>query len=105
MLVLNRSKSRIRIIRGIDSEAKYITVRGYPAKLMVWAVWKDFKRPFVRVTASLTAIGYQNLQAEYSLFELLNGWYGKAASFSSKLLEGKQNFCCAHVTGPRRHRI
>ena len=80
MLVLNPTKSRIRIIRGIDSEAKYISVRGYPAKLMVWAaVGKDFKSPLVRVTASLTAIGYQHLLTESSIFELLNGRYGKAA--------------------------
>ena len=52
----------MRIIRGVDSESKFIDVKGYPAKLMVWAaISRDFKSSLIRIRGGLTAIEYQNL--------------------------------------------
>ena len=80
MLVLNPSKKRLRVIRGVDVSDKFIDVAGYPAKVMVWAaVGRDFKSPLVRVTASLTAKEYQLLLSNCKIFELLDARYGKFA--------------------------
>ena len=36
ILVLNPEKQKIRVIRGVDVDAKFCEVRGYPHKVMVW---------------------------------------------------------------------
>ena len=80
MLVLNPTKKRVRIIRGVDSESKFIDVKGYPAKLMVWAaISRDFKSSLIRIRGGLTAIEYQNLLRENRIFELLNDRFGQSA--------------------------
>lgn len=36
MLVLNPVKQKIRVVRGVDVEANFSEVRGYPQQVMVW---------------------------------------------------------------------
>ena len=80
MLVLNPLKKKLRVIRGVDAEEKFVDVTGYPAKVMVWAaVGRNFKSPLVRVTGTLTASEYQKLLSECKIFELLDERYGKFA--------------------------
>ena len=65
MLVLNPLKKKLRVIRGVDADEKFVDVTGYPAKVMVWAaVGRNFKSPLVRVTGTLTASEYQKLLSE-----------------------------------------
>ena len=50
MLVLNPVKQKIRVVRGVDVDAKFSEVRGYPQKVMVCGViGHNFKSPLVRV--------------------------------------------------------
>lgn len=80
MLVLNPVKKRIRVIRGLDVDDKFMEVSGYPAKVMVWAaVGRDFKSPLVRVTNTLNATEYQKLLTDCKIFELLDARYGRFA--------------------------
>ena len=62
MLVLNPNKRRLRVIRGVDIDEKFIDVQGYPHKVMVWAaIGPNFKSELIRVTGTLNAAAYQNL--------------------------------------------
>ena len=78
MLVLNPEKQKIRVIRGVDVDAKFCDVRGYPQKVMVWgAIGHNFKSPLVRISGTMKANDYQNLLTDNQIFEKLNGRYGK----------------------------
>ena len=57
MLVLNPSKQRLCIIRGVDVSEKFIDVSGYPAKVM--PVGRNFKSPL-----NLRAHEYQRLLSD-----------------------------------------
>ena len=77
MLVLNPVKQKIRVVRGVDVDAKFSEVRGYPQKVMVCGViGHNFKSPLVRVTGTMKPVDYQNLLVENEIFTKLNERYG-----------------------------
>ena len=82
MLVLNPEKRKIRVLRGLDHDDKYVNVSGYPAKVMVWGcIGPNFKGPLLRIRGNLNADNYQNLLQDSQIFEKLRERYGTNESF------------------------
>ena len=80
MLVLNPTRKRIRVIRGIETEQKYVATKGYPVKVMVWAaIARDFKSPLVRIEGKVTAEAYQKMLISSEIFDKLNQRFGPKA--------------------------
>ena len=78
MLVLNPTKKRVRVLRGLDADEKFIDVQGYPHKVMVWAaIGPNFKSELIRVTGTLNAAAYQNLLEQSQIFARLDERYGR----------------------------
>ena len=78
MLVLNPNKRRLRVIHGVDVDEKFIDVKGYPHKVMVWAaIGPNFKSDLIRVTGTLNALSYQNLLETSGIFQKLDERYGR----------------------------
>ena len=78
MLVLNPNKRRLRVIRGVDVDEKFIDVKGYPHKVMVWAaIGPNFKSDLIRVTGTLNALSYQSLLETSGIFQKLDERYGR----------------------------
>ena len=80
MLILNPVRKRIRVIRGLECEQKYVAMMGYPIKLMVWgAIARNFKSPLVRIEGKVTATTYQNMLISSQIIEKLNSHFGTGA--------------------------
>lgn len=78
MLVLNPTKRRLRVIRGVDVDQKFIDHKGYPHKVMVWAaIGPNFKSDLIRVTGTLNALAYQRLLEDSEIFQRLDERYGR----------------------------
>ena len=80
MLVLNPTRKRIRVIRGVETDEKYVATSGYPVKVMVWgAISRDFKSPLIRIEGKVTADAYQNILKSSQIFEKLRQHFGERA--------------------------
>ena len=80
MLVLNPEKRRLRVIRGVEHEDKYVKSVGYPLKLMVWgAISRNFKSPLVRIDGHVTAQVYQTFLTDSGVIEAANAQFGDLA--------------------------
>ena len=80
MIVMNPFRQKIRIIRGVSCDEKFVEWSGYPVKLMVWAaVGKDFKSDLLRIDGHLTADSYQKLLTDSQIFEKLSERFGRRA--------------------------
>ena len=78
MLVLNPEKRRLRVIRGVEHEDKYVKSVGYPLKLMVWgAISRNFKSPLVRIDGHVTAQVYQTFLTDSGVIESANAQFGE----------------------------
>ena len=83
MLILNPVRKRIRVIRGLECEQKYVAMTGYPIKLMVWgAIARNFKSPLIRIEGKVTATAYQNMLISSQIFTELNSHFGAGAFVS-----------------------
>ena len=80
MLVLNPTRKRVRVIRGFETEEKYVATSGYPVKVMVWgAIARNFKSPLIRIEGKVTAEAYQTMLTTSQIFDKLNQRFGAGA--------------------------
>ena len=57
--VCNPARATVKVMAGMDVDAKWYDVVGYPKKCMVWAcIGPGFKSRLYRINGSLTASGY-----------------------------------------------
>lgn len=72
MLVLNPTRKRVRVIRGFETEEKYVATSRYPVKVVWGAIARNFKSPVIRIEGKVTAEDYQKMLTTSQIFDKLN---------------------------------
>ena len=61
MIVMNPVRKKIRVLRGVELDKKYVALTGYPIKVMIWgAIGPGFKSSHQKFDTTMTAESYQN---------------------------------------------
>ena len=86
-----------RVLRGVESDKKYVALQGYPIKVMIWgAIGPGFKSSLQKFETKVTADAYQKMLTSSEIFEKLNHRFGKGAFVF------QQDGACPHTAASTR---